>query len=362
MAGIIAGSGASSKGEYTGIAPDANLVSIKVGSSDGSADVSNVLAGIQWAVSFKDRFNIRVLNLALGTDSTQSWLIDPLNYAVERAWRAGIVVVVAASNRGPGAATISKPGDDPYVITVGASDDVATARLPDDRIPDFSSRGPTLDGIAKPDVVAPGAHLVSLRAVGSAIDVQFPNYVDDFYRQGSGTSMSAAVVSGVVADMLSARPAMVPDRVKFALTSTARADGVTDPNVVGQGIVSAYAAALRAPRGRANQGLPWSSGLGDLDLSRGSVFVALDDPLQTVVRGSWTAQILTWKVEDLLGIWSELTWFVSPYNLAPWWSSVWFGSTWEGHNWEGCSWGQTHSEDCFYGHNWEGSTWYGAWD
>ncbi|MDQ3113663.1 MAG: S8 family serine peptidase, partial [Actinomycetota bacterium] len=101
LAGIIAGDGTASDGRYLGVAPGADLVSIKVGASDGSADVSNVLAGIQWAVSFRDRYDIRVLNLSLGTTSTQSWEVDPLNYAVERAWAEGIAVVVAASNRGP---------------------------------------------------------------------------------------------------------------------------------------------------------------------------------------------------------------------------------------------------------------------
>src|SRR5438876_1038386 len=174
IAGIIAGNGTSSNGAYKGIAPAAKLVSVKVAGADGSADVSNVLAAIQWVVSFKDRYGIKVLNLSLGTDSTQSYRVDPLNYAVERAWDAGIVVVVSASNRGPAAGTISKPGDDPLVVTVGAVDDMGTPGLGDDQLPNFSSHGPTAaDGLAKPDLAAPGAHIVSLRAPGSARDTQF---------------------------------------------------------------------------------------------------------------------------------------------------------------------------------------------
>lgn len=112
------------------------------------------------------------------------------------AQAAGIVVVVSASNRGPDAGTIAKPGDDPWVITVGSTDDRGTVAVADDVLPDFSSRGPTAaDGIAKPDVAAPGAHVVSLRAPGSAIDEQFPAFIDGAYRRGSGTSMAAAVVS-----------------------------------------------------------------------------------------------------------------------------------------------------------------------
>src|SRR5205814_1325948 len=223
IAGIIAGNGASSGGKWQGMAPEANLVSVKIAGRSGAADVSNVLAAIQWVVSFKDRYGIRVLNLSLGTDSTQSYRVDPLNFAVEKAWDAGITVVVAASNRGPDPATISKPGDDPLVITAGAVDDMGTPGLGDDQLPDFSSHGPTAaDGLAKPDLAAPGAHIVSLRAPGSSIDTQFPNYVDGSYRKGSGTSMATGVVSGAVALMLQAQPSWTPDRVKFALTATAR--------------------------------------------------------------------------------------------------------------------------------------------
>ena len=128
LAGIIAGTGASSNGRWKGMAPGAKIISLKVAGRDGSSDVSKVLAAIQWAVSFRQQYGIRVLNLSLGTDSTQSWKVDPLNYAVERAWQAGIVVTVAASNRGPSPGTISKPGDDPWVLTVGAVDDRGTPR------------------------------------------------------------------------------------------------------------------------------------------------------------------------------------------------------------------------------------------
>src|SRR5262249_4290313 len=157
----------------------------------------------------------------------------PLNYAVEKAWDAGITVVVAASNRGPDPATISKPGDDPLVITAGAVDDMGTPALADDELPDFSSRGPTAaDGLAKPDVVAPGAHVVSLRAPGSAIDTQFPTYVDGSYRRGSGTSMATGVTSGAVALMLSANPNLTPNAIKYALTTSARSVASSDPMAV----------------------------------------------------------------------------------------------------------------------------------
>ena len=230
IAGLVAGNGASSGGKWKGVAPEASVLSVKAAGADGAADVSNILAAIQWVVSFKDRYNIRVLNLSLGTDSTQDWRVDPLNYAVERAWAAGMTVVVAASNEGPGAGTITKPADDPWVVTVGATDDRGTAGLGDDQLPDFSGRGPTAHGLAKPDVAAPGAHVISLRAPGSTIDTQFPWYVDGSYRRGSGTSMATGVVSGAVALMLQANPGFTPDRVKHALAATAKGRRLQRPD------------------------------------------------------------------------------------------------------------------------------------
>jgi serine protease AprX len=364
LAGIVAGNGASSGGAWKGIAPDANLVSVKIAGADGSADVSDVLAAIQWVVSFKDRYGIRVLNLSLGTDSTQTYRTDPLNYAVERAWAAGIVVVVSASNRGPSPGTISKPGDDPWVITVGTVDDRGTPGIGDDRLPNFSSRGPTAaDGIAKPDVVAPGAHIVSLRAPGSVIDQQFPTFVDGAYRRGSGTSMAAAVVSGVAALMLEADPQVAPDRLKYALTSTAHSAASSDPMAAGAGVVDAYRAVYSAPAGVANAGLDRSSGLGSLDASRGTVTVEASDPLATLVSGTLTLQLMVWDpVAYTTTDWNGSTWYGSTWYGSTWYGSTWYGSTWYGSTWYGSTWYGQPEGSTWYGSTWYGSTWYGAWE
>jgi len=363
IAGLAGSSGASSGGAYTGIAPDVKFVSVKIAGRDGSADVSKVLAAIQWVVSYKDKYGIKVLNLSLGTDSSQTYRTDPFDYAVEQAWQAGIAVVVSAGNLGPNPQTISKPADDPFVITVGAVDDKGTQGLGDDELPNFSSRGPTAaDGLTKPDVAAPGAHVPSLRAPGSAVDTNFPTYIDANYRRGSGTSMSAGIVSGSVALLLQAHPSWSPDRIKYALMSTAHNVASNDPNDVGSGEIDVQAA-LNAPAGLANQGVTPGDGTGSIDLSRGSVQTQLNDPAGTVLTGLQTAQLLTFS--NLLYIttpWTSLTWPVSQFAGSGWYGSGWYGSGWYGSGWYGSGWYGTPGGSGWYGSGWYGSGWYGVWD
>jgi serine protease AprX len=367
VAGLIAGNGASSGGEYVGAAPQARILSVKIAGADGSADVSNVLAAIQWVVSFKDTYGIRVLNLSLGTDSAQSYHYSPLDYAVERAWQSGITVVVAASNRGPNPGTISKPADDPYVLTVGAIDDKGTSGLGDDVLPDFSSRGPTAaDGFAKPDVVAPGAHVVSLDAAGSAVSTNFPSNMPAPYRRGSGTSFATGIVSGLIADMLSANPAMSPDRVKFALMSTARPDASSDPMAVGAGIVDGYAAALSAPAGLANQGLTPGNGLGSIDADRGSVDVSVagSSGSLTLLNGTLlTAQLTLFDpLAYTTDPWTGNSWYGNSWYGNSWYGNSWYGNSWYGNSWYGNSWYGVPDGNSWYGNSWYGGSWYGAWD
>ncbi len=374
LAGLIAGSGAASAGAYAGIAPGAGIVSIKIAGRDGSADVSKVLAAIQWVVSFREEYGIRVLNLSLGTDSRVSYRFDPLNFAVERAWQSGLVVAVAASNRGPDPGTISKPGDDPLVVTVGAVDDRESPGIDDDRLPRFSGRGPTpTDGLAKPDLVAPGGKVVSLRAPGSHVEQSTPPGVlaGTPYRRGSGTSMSTAIVSGAAALLLQAHPTWVPDRVKFALTATARKVAERDPAGVGAGLVDVYAATRTAPAGLANQGITaLSNAVGSLDGSRGSVLVTgrcglgeqIVDPQCMVVHGNETAQGVAYDRDDYVAsAWDGSSWYDSQWAGSSWYGSSWYGSSWYGSSWYGSSW-YGSMDETGYGATVSGSSWYGAWD
>ena len=154
VAGCIAGNGSGSDGKYSGIAPKANIIAIKTLNSEGSGDSSDVIAAIQWALDNRARYNIKVLNLSLGS-KPQSLSYSPIDKAVSAAWEKGMTVICAAGNEGPGRQTISSPGICPEVITVGALDDRDTAHTKDDIIASFSSRGPTKRMVAKPDIVAP---------------------------------------------------------------------------------------------------------------------------------------------------------------------------------------------------------------
>jgi serine protease AprX len=376
LAGLIAGDGTSSRGRYHGVAPKAELISIKIAGADGSADVSKVLAAIQWAVSFKDTYGIDVLNLSLGTDSPVSTRVDPLNHAVQRAWQAGLTVVVSASNRGPRPGTIAKPGDDPAVITVGATDDRRTLGLDDDRLPNFSGRGPTTEGASKPDVVAPGISVVSLRAPGSTVERLAPGGVDATYRRGSGTSMSTAIVSGVAALVHQAQPAWTNQQVKDALNATARPVATNLPYDVGHGHVDAYAASRTAPVASGPASVV-SDASGLLDRSRGTVIVTgecvqtgLSGPQCAALRGERTAQGELWSASEFAGSsWHGSSWHSSQWvvgvNGSSWYGSSWHGSSWHGSSWHGSSWHTPGDEPgdpgTPFGVAIPGSVWYGVW-
>ncbi|HEX9766491.1 MAG TPA: S8 family serine peptidase [Nitriliruptorales bacterium] len=329
IAGIAAGDGTASAGEHAGVAPGAHVVSVKIAGASGSTDVSNVLAAIQWVVSFKADHDIGVLNLAIGTDSAQSYTLDPLNFAVERAWAEGIVVVVSASNRGPEAGTISKPADDPWVITVGSVDSEGTETRTDDTLASFSGRGPTVaDAVVKPDLVVPGVSLVGTRAHGSTVAEAYPvAYVGDDYMRGTGTSFSAAVVSGAVAVLRQAHPDWTPDQVKAALMGTAAPGPVGDPNADGAGAVDLVAASALVDPAAANQGLQRSSGTGSMAAARGSLAISVKASATAEARVldrsvGRTAQDDSWDSvaaeEFRTGVWSASEWYASEWYASEW--------------------------------------------
>ncbi len=263
VAGIIASNGASSScpactQSYIGISPGAHLINLKVLNASGSGTDSAIMAAIEEAIDLKPRYNIRVINLSIGRPVFESYKLDPLCMAVEAAWKAGIVVVAAAGNDGretgfgvEGYSTITVPGNDPYVVTVGAMKAENTFTRTDDLIASYSAKGPTaVDHAVKPDLVAPGNLVISLLAPDSALLAQYPaNQVPlSTYTSGlsasdgaklspayftiSGTSMATAVVSGAVADLLQAHPELSADQVKLLLMQTATKSFPTSSSVV----------------------------------------------------------------------------------------------------------------------------------
>ena len=231
MAGLIAASGAASGGAYRGVAPAADLIDVKVADSAGHTDLVTMLRGLQWISDHADQ--IQVVSLSLSSGSTLPYQIDPLNQALRALWRRGVMVVVPSGNDGPGAGTVTAPGNDPLLLSVGGLDEAGTASHKDDVVGAWSGRGPTWQGDAKPDLVAPGAHVVSLRSPGSAVDTAYPQArVGTAYFRGSGTSMATAVTSGVVAAALADNPKLRPDTIKDLFVGTtydapglSRADG-----------------------------------------------------------------------------------------------------------------------------------------
>ena len=242
VAGIAAGNGYRSNGRYRGIAPGARLIGVKVLDAQGSGRLSTVIQGIQWCIERRAQLGIRVINLSLGAPAVDSYRDDPLAMAVEAAWENGIVVCAAAGNEGPGARTIATPGIHPRVITVGASDDQGTARRGDDTVALFSGRGPTIDDIQKPDLVAPGVGITAPNSPRSTIAVQNRRKSAD-YVSLSGTSMATPVCSGIVALTLEKNPGLSPDEVKRRLLDSAATLGL-DRNTEGRGLVDARKAAL----------------------------------------------------------------------------------------------------------------------
>jgi len=333
VAGIIAGNGTESDGMLAGIAPKANIINVKVLSDDGSGFVSDVIDGIQWVIQNKNAYNIRIVNLSLGHPVSESYRTDPLTQACEAAVRAGLIVVVAAGNYGKDElgviayGGITSPGNDPMVITAGATKSQGTPVRSDDAIADYSSRGPTaIDLLAKPDLVAPGNRVKSIAdpsTNGNDLFDQYPqNRVDpSYYGQPgngigdshyfilSGTSMATAVVSGTVALMLEANPNLTPNLVKAILMLTAQ--DLQLPFVVqGSGYLNSYGAVMLA-RSITTTNTP----LGSSQL----IDAGIDLSTQNQIQGEtvcWSGNIiwggnLLWGgiIANNLALWSnQVTW------------------------------------------------------
>ncbi len=331
MAGLIAGDGAGGSGpvRHYGIAPGATLVSVKVANADGNSSVSRVIAGIGWVVSHRDEYNIGVLNLSFGLSTHLPYLANPLDAASEAAWASGITVVAATGNNG--ADGVTSPGDDPYVISVGSSNTAGTASTSDDTVPAWSGTE-SFRGFAKPDVVAPGVSLVSLRAPGSTVDVQHPEgRVDATYFRGTGTSMSTAVVSGAVAALLEHHGNATPDDVKGALLSgaTTIAGGANaidlaaaDTAVAGRDWWQRFPVAFDGLDRGLHLGMPWTASRWTNETWTASRWTASRWTASRWTASRWTAS--RWTAED----WSASRWTASRWTASRWTAEAWTSQTW----------------------------------
>jgi len=340
VAGLIAGDGASSGRQYSGEAPAANLVSIKVAGADGKTDLGALILGLQWAVDHQGSYGIKVLNMSLGFQAAVSTVLNPLDLAVQAVWDSGIAVVVSAGNAGPFNGTILSPGDDPLVITVGALDDMATPSITNDEMCDFSSVGPTSpDGWVKPDLVTSGRSVVSLAAPGSTIYNDYPSArVGSANFVGSGTSFSAAITSGAAALVVADHPGLTPDQVKARLLGTTNPGPVGNPFVDGHGALDAYAAATAGPM--------------NFSQSAASLLPTLPG---TTVQLSPTGPVDTWNTN----LWSGTSWQQGPSDGWTWAGWAWNGGDWNGWTWTGRAW---NSGD-WAGSAWNGADWTGrAWN
>ena len=378
MAGIIAGNDGQ-PGGYRGVAPDATLVSLKVGVADGGADVSQVIAAIDWVVQHRNDngLNVRVINLSYGTNSTQPYALDPLAYAVEQAWKAGIVVVAAAGNsgyqNGASAQGLADPSYDPQILAVGAADTSGTATPWDDQVASFSANAASCsNGCRAPDLIAPGTHMQGLRVVGSYIDQNNSGgVVSDRYFRGSGTSEAAAFTSGAVADLLQRYPQLTPDQVKAMLTSSC--DKLSSYNWKQQGCGELDAGKLLSASvpsilGSLQYNAP-STGTGSLEASRGTDHISLNGvllqgeqdifgkPFASAAMAALEAAGSSWSG----GFWNGSLWAGSSWSGSSWSGSSWSGSSWSGSSWSGSSWsGSSWSGSSWSGSSWSGSSWSGS--
>jgi serine protease AprX len=379
VAGIIAGRGTNSRssdlakapaGVQLGVAPDAKLLSLKLATTDGSVDVSQVIASLDWVTEhpvLPDGTRVRVVNLSYGTDSAQSYLADPLAAAAENAWHHGIVVVTSAGNNGSGSGQLTDPAIDPYVIAVGATDSGNTLDGWDSSrtaVASYSQVGSTERHV---DLVAPGTSLVSTRAPGSFVDVNNPSGLvsgdaSGTLFRGSGTSGAAAVVSGSVALLLQAYPNLTPDQVKYALTSSADPISKASSTGVGAGTLDLKKALKMAGRlagtnklaatlgAAAVQTFPSSTGLGSIQAARaGSVLVDAD------------GNDLSGEIDVQGTPWNAAAWWQAASTLSAWSGGKWLGVTWTGDNWLPISDGLSSSR--WSSSRWSSSRWSDAgWD
>jgi serine protease AprX len=332
---------------YTGAAPNARLVDVDVLDDQGVANVSDVIAAADWIYNNRERLNIRVANFSLHGTTVASLASDPLDKAVERLWLSGIVVVAAAGNYavdGEESAVPFAPANDPFVLTVGATDTKGSYSMRDDVAAPWSAWGYTRDGFAKPEVSAPGRYIVAAVSANAKLAQERPErIVEPGYMQLSGTSLAAPVVSGIAANLLAAHPAWTPDQVKGALMLSAEPLSLAPSRSVGVGAVhAARAAAVETPPNP------------NLALNGFLVPDSTGGPTQVFDAASWSsaaqadpawASVAWGSVAWGSAAWSSVAWGSVAWGSVAWGSVAWGSVAWGSVAWGSVAWGSSAAND-----------------
>ena len=338
---FVAGIAAGQAPNYAGASPRSNLVSLDVMDDTGTARTSDVIAAAQWILANKDKFNIRVANFSLHASNSSSFMRDPLDKAVEKLWFAGVTVVAAAGNYGHAGGPSGvpyAPGNDPFVITVGAADMDGDPNPRNDTAPSWSAYGYTNDGFRKPEVAADGRYMVGPIPIGSTLaSLKATNIVSPGYIQLSGTSFAAPIVSGIAAQILARNPAWGPDQVKGALMATARPTPKAIPGSLGFGEVNAVRAVTANRVPNPNKALEQ---FVKPDSAGGASFDAVSWSGYAKANVSWDAVA-----------WSDVAWDDSALADVAWSDVAWSDVAWSDSlatgdvSWADISWSDASYED-----------------
>jgi serine protease AprX len=320
---FVAGIAAGAADGYAGVAPNANLLSLDVIGDDGSATVGDIVSACDWILANKATYNIRVVNLSLQGSDRASVFFDPLDQAVESLWLNGVVVVAASGNYGTDGQSTEvsyAPGNDPFVITVGASDINDTLDPADDTVAPWSAWGYTADGFAKPELAAPGRYLIGPVPANSGLATERPgNVVGDGLMQLSGTSFAAPMVAGAAALILARHPDWTPDQVKGALMVSAQATPAAAQGSLGVGELDVAAAREVSSPPNPN---------ADLDQ-----FVTTDSTGAPVFDSS------AWQADaQSNAAWSDAAWSSAAWSSAAWSSAAWSSAAWSSAAWSSAAW------------------------
>jgi serine protease AprX len=359
VAGIIGGNGNASDGLYTGIAPKVDLINLKISDDLGMAYESDTVAAMQWIFDNKDQYNIRVVNLSIQSTVEQSYHDSALSAAAQILWFNGVVIVAATGNWYGGEVYPLNvaPGNDPFVITVGATDEKGTTRLQDDYIPNFSAWGLTQDGFMKPEIFAPGVDIISVLSSGSDWYYDYPDravFGKEYFRI-SGTSMATPMVTGAVALLLQAEPNLTPDQVKYRVMNTHEWVGPSP-------YLNIYKMLTTPTTESANQDvIPhmllakmamiayWASENGDENIDWENVdwdavnWDAVDWDAVNWNAVNWNA--VNWNAVN----WNAVNWNAVNWNAVNWNAVNWNAVNWNAVNWNAVNWNAVNWNAVYWG-------------